>query len=75
MLYPGYFHSPFEIFARAVSKKYFDRVKCLLAINSPEDLKELLNSYIENRRKLPRWESTSFNPSALLGYEQLAKRP
>lgn len=75
LLYLGHYHSPFEIFARAVSKKYFDKVKCLLAIQSPADLEKLLNAYIEGKRRLPRWEFESFNPSALLGYDQLAKRP
>lgn len=35
LLYLGDFHSPFEIFARAISKKYFDKIKCLFVINSP----------------------------------------
>ena len=74
LLYLGHYHSPFEIFARAVSKKYFDKVKCLLAIQSPADLEGLLNAYKEDKRRLPRWEFESFSPSALLGYEHLAKR-
>jgi hypothetical protein len=74
LLYLGHYHSPFEIFARAVSKKHFNKVKCLLAIQSPSDLEGLLNAYKEDKRRLPRWEFESFSPSALLGYEQLAKR-
>jgi hypothetical protein len=74
LLYLGHFHSPFEIFARAVSNKYFDKVKCLLAIDSPADLEGLMNAYKEDKRRLPRWEFESFSPSALLGYDQLAKR-
>jgi len=75
LLYLGRFHGPFEIFARATSKKYFDKIKCLLAIESPGDLKELLLSYKEGERWLPRWQHTSFDPYTLLNYEQLAKRP
>ena len=75
LLYLGYFHSPFEIFARAKSKKYFDKMKCLLGIESPTDLNELLLSYNERKRELPRWQFKSFNPAILLNYEQLAKRP
>jgi hypothetical protein len=71
----GDFHSPFEIFARAVSKKYFDKVKCLLAIDSPVDLERLMNAYKEDKERLPRWELETFSPSALLGYDQLTKRP
>ena len=75
LLYLGHFHSAFEVFARATSKKYFDKMKCLLGIKSPDDLNELLLSYKERKRELPRWQYESFNPYTLLNYEQLAKRP
>lgn len=74
LLYVRRFHSAFEIFARSISKRYFDKVKCLLAIDKPEDLNELLESYKTDRQKLPRWQFDSFSPSALLGFEQLAKK-
>ncbi len=74
LLYIGRFHSAFEIFARSVSKKYFDKVKCLLNIEKPDDLNELLESYKTDRQKLPRWEMDSFSPSILMGVEQLAKK-
>lgn len=74
LLYLGHFHSPFEIFARSVSKQYFDKVKCLLGINAPSDLDEVLKGYKDGSRKLPRWEFERFSPAALLGYEQLAKK-
>ena len=75
LLWLGHYHGGFEIFARSVSKKYFDRVKVLLTIEKPADLEELLQSYKEGKRKLPSWEFNSFSPSALLGYENLATRP
>ena len=75
LVYLGRFHSPFEIFARATSKRYFDKVKCLLAINTPGDLEALLSKYKEGKRRLPKWEFNSFSPHELLGYDQLAKRP
>jgi len=75
LLYIGHFHASFEIFARSVSQKYFDRVKILLSIDKPSDLDELLNSYKEGKRQLPKWKFESFSPSPLLGYEKLATRP
>ena len=75
LLYLHHFNSAFEIFARAASKKYFEKAKCLLAINSPEDLDDLLKSYAEGQKELPQWGFESFNPSTLLGYSQLAKLP
>lgn len=74
LLYLGHFNSPFEIFARSVSKAYFDKTKVLLAIGTPKDLEPLLTSYQDGSRKLPRWEFEDFNPAALLGYEHLATR-
>jgi hypothetical protein len=75
LLYLGYFNSPFEIFARSISKKYFDKTKVLLTIDVPKDLESLLNSYKDGSRMLPSWESTRINPAVLLGYESLATRP
>ncbi|MBN4078547.1 TIR domain-containing protein [Gammaproteobacteria bacterium AH-315-C21] len=74
LIYVGRFHSAFEIFARSISKQYFDKMKCLLAIEKPEDLNELLESYKSDRQKLPRWQFDSFSPSVLLGFEKLAEK-
>ncbi|PCH62038.1 MAG: hypothetical protein COC09_09695 [Gammaproteobacteria bacterium] len=74
LLYVGRFHSALEIFARSTSREYFDQVKCLLNIDNPSDLNELLASYKTGSKKLPRWESDSFSPSALLGFEQLGEK-
>ncbi len=75
LLYIHRHHGPFEIFARASSKQYFERVKGLLGIESPADLESLLTSYQKGERRLPRWEFDSFSPAALLGYSDLATRP
>lgn len=73
LLYRG--HGAFEIFARSVSKSYFEKAKRLLAIEKPNDLEPLLASYKDGSRQLPRWQFESFSPAALLGYEHLATRP
>lgn len=75
LLYLDHYGSSFEIFARAKSKKYFDRVKAVLGIESRDDLATVLESYKQGQRQLPRWEMNSFSPSALLGYESLATLP
>lgn len=74
LVYVGRFHSAFEIFARSVSRTYFDRVKCLLAIDQVSDLSEQLEGYKADPRRLPRWQFDSFSPSVLLGFEQLCKK-
>ena len=75
LLYLFRFHSTFEIFARAISIKYFEKIKCLLSIDQKEELSELFEAYQTGQRRLPRWESSSVNPPVLMGYEQLATKP
>ena len=75
LIYLGHFNSPFEIFARSVSKSYFNKSKVLLSIEAPKDLEPLLKNYQDGSRKLPRWEFNGFSPASLLGYEHLATRP
>lgn len=75
LLYAGRHHGPFEIFARAISNKYFDRIKGLLTINQPSDLEPLMTSYAENKRDVPNWQFDRLNPAGLMGYSQLATKP
>ena len=75
LLYLFHFHSSFEMFARAISKEYFNKIKLLLLIEKKEELKELLDSYRNGQRRLPSWEATSISPSNLIGYNQLATKP
>lgn len=75
LVYLGRSNSPFEIFARSISKRYFDKVKVMLAIDKPEDLTTLLSSYKKDSRSLPRWNYTVLNPEYLLNYDNLAKEP
>lgn len=75
LLYVGSFGSSFEIFARAKSQKYFNKLKLILGIESPTDLNDLLRRYAEDRTMLPRWQFNSFNPRTLLNFESLATLP
>jgi hypothetical protein len=68
--------SAFEVFARSISKDYFNKVKGILAIDEAKDLEPLLQSYQNGSRKLPNWGYfNSVNPAILMGFEQLATRP
>ena len=42
LVYLGHFHGAFELFNRATSKQYFDKIKPLLNINEKTDLDEFL---------------------------------
>ena len=65
----------FEIFARSQSNEYFDRIKCLFDIKEKTDFEPLMEAFRQELLRIPRWEFTSFSPSELMGYEQLATRP
>jgi hypothetical protein len=75
LIYLGHSNSTFEIFARSVSKSYFNKIKILLSIEAPKDLELLLKSYQDDSRSLPKRDFKKINPAKLLGYERLATRP
>ena len=75
LVYAEDYSGPFEIFARAQSKEYFDRLKCLFDINQKEELAPLFEAFREDKLKVPRWEFSSFEPAVLLGLEKLATLP
>ncbi|WP_191601510.1 SEFIR domain-containing protein [Marinomonas algicola] len=74
LVYIGRFHSALEVFARSSSKSYFEKSKCILGIDKPSDLNELMEVYRTERKRLPGWLFDSFSPPVLLGYEQLATK-
>ncbi|TFG47457.1 MAG: TIR domain-containing protein [Candidatus Brocadiia bacterium] len=75
LLYASRTSTPFEVFARAVSKKYFDRIKCLLAIDVPTDLDDPLKRYAANQISYGGYGWNVLVPAVLLGRERLATKP
>ena len=73
LLYACRYPKTFEIFARSVSRNYFEKVKCLLNVRKLGDLRELVEAYKIDRRP-PNWGHESLNPAVLLGYERLATK-
>jgi hypothetical protein len=75
LLYTIRHYGPFEVFARSISKSYFNRAFPLLGISSIVELKKKLEEYATDRRQLPNWEHQTFNPAGLTGFEKLATLP
>lgn len=75
LLYVERHGGAFEIFARAESKEYFNRLKCVFDISVKNDLEPALKAFREDKLRVPKWDWTSFDPATLLGYESLATRP
>ena len=75
LVYAGRSQAAFEIFSRAASRRYFDRMKVLLGIDNPEDLEPLMNAYKTGERRVPKWSVDWVDPAVLLNFEGLAKKP
>jgi len=75
LLYAGRSYSPFEIFARSMSQKYFDSVKNLIGVADKGELGALLQNFKGSQSQLPRWQFDTFNPEVLVGYDMLGTRP
>ena len=64
---------PFEIFARAQSKSYFDRIKSMFAANGVESLKPVLDVHKSGERA-PRYDFHRISIASLMGADKLATR-
>ena len=67
-------NSTFEVFARAQSNEYFDKIKCMFDIEGKNDFVPLFDAFKDGKLRIPRWQFTSLNPELLLGFENLATR-
>lgn len=67
-------HGALEIYVRARSKSYFNRLKKVLGIEIVGDFNSLINAYERDRRQLPRGmkETTA---ARLIGFKALATQP
>jgi hypothetical protein len=71
-----HWHPPFEVFIRAESSKYFERLKTALGIESKADLERLLQAFAEHKRELPQFGMFDrLSPDRLIGLERIASRP
>lgn len=75
ILYPtitrhGIGGKPFELFSRAASQKYFNKLKIVLGIQNPNDLAQLVEQIMhdENEYWIHKWASFR----TLLNYDFLA---
>lgn len=75
LLYAHRQHGPFELFARSISKAYLSHAFKLLGVSDMASIKTQLDMYTTDRNSLPSWEFNRFNPSVLIGFDQLGTRP
>ncbi|KAA0132086.1 TIR domain-containing protein [Gimesia chilikensis] len=75
LVYASDHYGPFEIFARATSRRYFDKMKCLLGVESAAELSEQITKFLNEGGRFPNIRHTFPDPEALLGIERLASLP
>jgi hypothetical protein len=74
LLYATHHYGPFELFARATSKGHLSRILPVLGAASTATIKAKLEEFANDRRAIPRWQFESFDPAALMGFEQLGTK-
>jgi hypothetical protein len=76
LIYTGYRNSPFEIFARAQQKEYFDKLKRILGIQNKASIDQVIEAFQNGRLEVPNWGGirTRISPANLMNYKLLATR-
>jgi len=66
-------HGAYEIFARASSKIYFDRLKSSIAVKNKEDLDKIIEFFRENKLYTPNWPHKEMDILESMNYKDLCK--
>ena len=76
LVYAARVRSPFEIYARAESKSYFDKLKVIFGISTKTDFQPLIEAFNAKRMGLPGSRLYgSPDPVAMMNYQKLASNP
>jgi hypothetical protein len=73
LIFVGYPHRAFEIFAKSISPSYFNEVKKIFGVETLNSIAELLLTLENNKDLVPRWYRQGVDPSVFLGYDNLVK--
>lgn len=68
-------YKPFELFARAKSQRYFNKLLPVLAIAGRKDLDPIFSALGTGALQAPRWQHTRIHVPQLAGAEMLATTP
>lgn len=74
LVYAEFHHPPFEIFARAQSTAYFDKMKVAFGIDDKAPLVELCDKFARNEIEAPWRQYVSISPSHLAAIETIATK-
>jgi hypothetical protein len=65
---------PFEMFARAQSRRYFETIKGVLGVKDKPNLETLVQAF-GSSLYLPRWQFDQLEPQVLIGVDRIATLP
>jgi len=71
LIYSEYIRFPFEIFAKAESKDYFNKMKSILGINTKSQLGDIFEEFDSGKRHKPLWRFRTIDFKTLSGYNKL----
>jgi hypothetical protein len=71
LVYLGHSGTPFEVFARARSKRYFEKIKELIGVQSKSELESLVQAFGAKLYR-PQWNYYVLDPAELMDLKQLA---
>ena len=75
LVYASRRYKPFEIFARARSTDYFNRVKVALGVEDKNGLLQLMEDFHSGQRRAPKWDFDTPDLHTLMNTEKIATRP
>lgn len=75
-IYASRMRAPFEMYARAESRRYFDKLKVIFDIQSKDDFAPLIEAFDKRQVGLPVWGHwQSPNPVPMMNYQKLESVP
>ena len=73
-VYKAFRGGVFEIFLRAESTEYFNKIAPLLGVKTKADLAPLVEAIKANTIYVPKWDFDRINPLEMINYEKLCSR-
>ncbi|BDM64400.1 hypothetical protein NFHSH190041_18520 [Shewanella sp. NFH-SH190041] len=74
LVFKAFRGSTFELFLRAESKEYFDRITGILGVKSKANLVTFTQAIRDEKIYVPKWNFDRISPLELMNFEQLCSR-
>jgi len=74
LVFKSFHGGVFEVFLRAESIDYFNRIAPILGVKSKTDLEPFIEAIKSRSVFIPKWEFDSINPLELMNFEKLCSR-